>query len=67
MATETKIKKPSEEQDDYWIFESSEDIARKCHLLGHTGKWMMFYDRSVFDEKWVEAVKLYRDGQKGLS
>ena len=58
---EASIKKPSEEEEDYWIFEESSDIAQNCQL---GGKWMMFHDHSVFDEKWVEAVKLYRDGEK---
>ncbi len=27
------------------------------------GKWMQFHTKAVMDEKWVEAVKLYRSGK----
>ena len=51
-----------------WIYE--EDPARlkpACHVCPHpkwkNGQWMMFFPNSLIDEKWDQAVDLYRRGK----
>ena len=66
------VQKPSEEMEDYWIFESDPQISDKWgnYDIKLSGKWMMFYSWSIMDEKWEEAVGQYRSGKltgKGTS
>ena len=59
------VQKPSEEMEDYWIFESDPQISDKWgnYDIKLSGKWMMFYSWSIMDEKWKEAVEQYRSGK----
>ena len=59
------VQKPSEEMEDYFIFESDPQISAKWgnYDIKLSGKWMMFYSWSIMDEKWQEAVEQYRSGK----
>ena len=70
----TLYKNPSDQNISYpkvshsWIYE--EDPARlkpACHVCPHpkwkNGQWMMFFPNSLIDEKWDQAVDLYRRGK----
>jgi hypothetical protein len=59
------VQKPSEEMEDYFIFESDPQISAKWgnYDIKLSGKWMMFYSWSIMDEKWEEAVEQYRSGK----
>ena len=60
------IKKPTEEMEDYFIFENDPQISAKWgnkYDSKYAGKWMMFYPFSTLDEKWEEAIKNYRSGK----
>jgi hypothetical protein len=40
-----------------WLFETN--IKNKQYI--DNGKWMLFYDKTLINEKWALAVKLYRE------
>ena len=52
----------------FWINEEDPKIAKICpnpewkHPLA-TGQWMMFFQTNEIDEKWKQAVNLYRSGK----
>src|SRR4051794_27110472 len=46
---------PTQTVDNYWLWAES---PTKAFMSGpRTGKWMLFYDKSVLDEKWA-VVKI---------
>ena len=62
------MKRPSRMISHYWIYE--DDPARQkpaCRICPHpkwkNGQWMMFFDETIIDEKWDQAVDLYRRGK----
>ena len=60
------LKKPTQEHDNFWIYEEDPNIAKKCSNAidqGKGGKWMMFFDNSAIDDKWEVAVNFYRQGR----
>ncbi|KAG0309779.1 hypothetical protein BGZ98_008237 [Dissophora globulifera] len=53
VATPTSL--PTQTVDNYWLWAKS---PTKGFMSGpRTGKWMLFYDKSVLDEKWA-VVKI---------
>ena len=50
---------PLEVSDSPWLYETSNDDVK--HI--NTGKWMLFYDKSLMDESWALAKKLYRENK----
>ena len=64
MADVRPIGQPMSVTDDYWLFERDSKAGAKCHYDPElSGKWMMFWDNAVLDEKWKQAVILYREGK----
>lgn len=53
--------KPMDVNNEPFIYEQNMDIAGKNHEFGkNPGKWMMFHSKSILDEKWAEARRLYK-------
>ena len=42
-----------------WLYENDNDNDND--ISNNTGKWMLFYDKSLINEKWILAKKLYRE------
>ena len=64
MADVRPIGQPMSVTDEYWLFERDSKVGAKCHYDPElTGKWMMFWDNAVLDERWKQAVILYREGK----
>ena len=64
MADERPIGKPMSVTDEYWLFERDSKAGAKYQYDPElTGKWMMFWNKSVLDERWKQAVILYREGK----
>ena len=60
------IKKPTETDYEYWIYEEDPKIAKiNPNPEWKGGKWMMFFDYKEIDEKWEHVVNLYRQGTVG--
>ena len=58
------IKKPSEVNDVNWLIEWHPEIAQKCTYP--CGQWILQFDSETnLDQKWEEAVNLYRKGSLG--
>ncbi|KAF9179242.1 hypothetical protein BGZ50_007132 [Haplosporangium sp. Z 11] len=48
---------PSQTVDEYWLW--AESPSNKDFMdSSRTGKWMLFYDKSVLDEKWAAVKRL---------
>ncbi|KAF9422767.1 hypothetical protein BGZ76_003737 [Entomortierella beljakovae] len=53
--------KPTQIVDDFWVW-----VERGRFSGGdYTGKWMLFYDLTVLDEKWDHVKSLYEQGLLG--
>ena len=50
---------PLEVSDSPWLYENKSDSVS----VGDTGKWMLFYDKSLMNEAWNIATKLYRENK----
>jgi hypothetical protein len=50
---------PLEVSDSPWLYENKNDGVS----VGDTGKWMLFYDKSLMNEAWIIAKKLYRENK----
>lgn len=50
---------PLEVSDSPWLYENNNEGAKSVD----TGKWMLFYDKSLMNEAWVLAKKLYRENK----
>ena len=50
---------PSEVSDSYWLYENKYENVKSVD----TGKWMLFYDKSIINQSWVLAKKLYRENK----
>ena len=57
--------KPTEITNNFWIYEEDPEIANrfKNYDLDKCGKWMMFFENALIDEKWQQLVNLYREGK----
>ncbi|KAF9150319.1 hypothetical protein BG015_007890, partial [Linnemannia schmuckeri] len=54
---------PTETFNEYWVWVKS---PSKEFLGGpRTGKWMLFYDKSVLDEKWAAVKRLVEQDMLG--
>lgn len=61
MNKDSKIRKPTRVYGDAWIYEEDPEISKICpNPEWNCGSWLMFFDNSVVDEKWDQAVQLYR-------
>jgi hypothetical protein len=56
---ENKETVPSKIHDSYWIYEKND----KFDKLSFDGKWMLFFDKKIIDEKWRLLKQLYNDGK----
>lgn len=45
---------PLEVSDSPWLYENKNDCVKNVD----TGKWMLFYDKSLMNEAWIIAKKL---------
>ena len=50
---------PLEVSDSPWLYENKNDGVKSVD----TGKWMLFYDKSLMNEAWIIAKKLYRENK----
>ena len=50
---------PLEVSDSPWLYENKNDGVKSVD----TGKWMLFYDKSLMNEAWNIAKKLYRENK----
>lgn len=50
---------PLEVSDSPWLYENNNEGVKSVD----TGKWMLFYDKSLINEAWVLAKKLYRENK----
>ena len=50
---------PLEVSDSPWLYENNNEGAKSVD----TGKWMLFYDKSLMNEAWVLSKKLYRENK----
>lgn len=50
---------PLEVSDSPWLYENKNDGVKSVD----TGKWMLFYDKSLMNEAWNIATKLYRENK----
>ena len=50
---------PLEVSDIPWLYENNNESVKSID----TGKWMLFYDKSLMNEAWVLAKKLYRENK----
>lgn len=50
---------PLEVSESPWLYENNNEGAKSVD----TGKWMLFYDKSLMNEAWVLAKKLYRENK----
>jgi len=50
---------PLEVSDSPWLYENNNEGVKSVD----TGKWMLFYDKSLMNEAWVLAKKLYRENK----
>lgn len=50
---------PLEVSDSPWLCENNNEGVKSVD----TGKWMLFYDKSLMNEAWVLAKKLYRENK----
>jgi hypothetical protein len=57
---------PSTVTNSPWVYE---DYNSKEALIGnnYVGKWMLFYDLSILDEKWNQVKLLLKQGKLGPS
>ena len=61
MNKDSKIRKPTRVYGDAWIYEEDPEISKICpNPEWNCGSWLMFFDNSVVDDKWDQAVQLYR-------
>ena len=49
--------KPSEVRNFPWLYQDSKIKI----TLNNTGKWMLFFEKSILDEKWTQCKKLYNE------
>ena len=57
------MRKPTKVYGSAWIYEEIPEISKICpNPEWNCGNWMMFFDNSVVDQKWEQAVNLYRQG-----
>ncbi|KAI1289094.1 hypothetical protein EDD11_009436 [Mortierella claussenii] len=47
---------PTQTVDEYWLWATSP--SKNFTSSPRTGKWMLFYDKSVLDEKWATVKTL---------
>ena len=50
---------PLEVKDSPWLYENNYEGTESVD----TGKWMLFYDKSLMNEVWILAKKLYRENK----
>lgn len=61
-----RIINPRDEKEFFWIIEKDENIFN-AKPLKNVGKWMMFYDEKIINEKWNLAKEYYKKGKlKGV-
>ena len=55
---------PSEEFDEPWLYAYIKTIREKYNNYPREdiGKWMMFIDNKMIDQKWAEAITHYKEG-----
>jgi hypothetical protein len=51
---------PLSVQQHPWLYEQNEEQMRKNGYGDACGKWMMYWNNAIFDQKWAEARQLYR-------
>jgi len=51
---------PLDVSDWFWLYEENNNEGAKSI---DTGKWMLFYNKSLMNEAWVLAKKLYRENK----
>jgi len=49
---------PTEVLDTYWLHER---LVSKKLEINNPGKWMLFYNKETFDEKWNHIKRLFRE------
>ena len=55
MADVRPIGKPMSVTDEYWLFERDSKAGAKWPFDPElAGKWMMFWDNAVLDERWKQ-------------
>ena len=60
---EPRMRKPTKVYGSAWIYEEIPEISKICpNPEWNCGNWMMFFDNAMVDEKWEQAVNLYRQG-----
>lgn len=59
----SKCELPSQVTDKRWVYAKHEEIS----IPSNSGKWMLFYDKSVIDEKWLQVKSLLERGKLGNS
>jgi hypothetical protein len=46
--------------DDYpWLYEMNKNI--QLENINNPGKWMLFYDKNLLNQKWSQSKSLYRE------
>ncbi|KAF9280281.1 hypothetical protein BGZ68_007336 [Mortierella alpina] len=62
-AQATRPSVPSQTVADYWLWARSS--TKEFPGGPRTGKWMLFYDKAVLDEKWAAVKELVEQDQLG--
>lgn len=61
---EPRMRKPTKVYGSAWIYEEIPEISKICpNPEWNCGNWMMFFDNAMVDQKWEQAVNLYRQGK----
>ena len=63
VGEEPRMRKPTKVYGSAWIYEEIPEISKICpNPEWNCGNWMMFFDNAMVDQKWEQAVNLYRQG-----
>jgi hypothetical protein len=55
---------PSQVTDKHWVYARR---TGEMSMPSNSGKWMLFYDKSVIDDKWLQVKDLLEQGKLGDS
>uniref|UniRef100_A0A6C0EUP5 Uncharacterized protein n=1 Tax=viral metagenome TaxID=1070528 RepID=A0A6C0EUP5_9ZZZZ len=53
--------RPLDVFDDPWLYYNNHKYD--IYSINNVGKWMLFYDKSLMNEAWIIAKKLYRENK----
>jgi hypothetical protein len=61
MTNRESLEKPMSITDRYWIFSEKNRVCNSNREYD-VGKWMLFYDCGLMDDKWCEILELFNRG-----